>query len=152
MRAETVRFVKHKDAPGGQLWYITCDGDGGPRGTERWAWTVAASPDDEGKWSAHGVSGGGGIGDPVRRGRPWANLGGNWGSNGFRAGGTVADGGAGITRVRMTDASGRTFEDTVDNSVVLFASDEAVRMPMRVELIDDAGVVVDTDEWGFVDE
>lgn len=152
MRAETVRFVKHRDAPGGQIWYITCDGDGGSRGTERWAWTVAASPDDEGKWSAHGVSGGGGSGDPVRRGRPWANLGGNWGSNGFRAGGTVADGGAGITRVRMTDASGRTFEDTVDNSVVLFASDEAVRMPMRVELIDDAGVVVDTDEWGFVDE
>jgi hypothetical protein len=52
----------------------------------------------------------------------------------------------------MTDASGRTFEDTVDNSVVLFTSDEAVHMPMRVELIDEAGVVVETDEWGFVDE
>lgn len=152
MRAETVRFVKHRDAPGGELWYITCDADGGSRGTERWAWTVEISHDDEGRWNAHGVSGGGGSGDPVRRGRPWANLGGSWGSNGFRAGGTVEDAGASITRVRMTDVGGRTFEDTVDNSVVLFASDEAVHMPMRVELIDEAGLVVDTDEWGFVDE
>jgi hypothetical protein len=58
MRAGTVRFVKQREAPGGQLWYITCDGDGGSRGTERWAWTVAASPDNEGKWSTHSVSGG----------------------------------------------------------------------------------------------
>jgi hypothetical protein len=152
MRAETVRFVKHREAPGAELWYVTWDADGGSRGTERWSWTVEASRDTEGTWRAHGVSGGGGSGEPVHPGRPWANLGGNWGSNGFRAGGAVEDEGRRITRVRMTDVAGRTFEDTVDNSVVLFASDEAVQMPMRVELIDEAGVVVDTDEWGFADE
>jgi hypothetical protein len=152
MRAETVRLVKHRDMPDGELWFITCDADGGFRGTEHWSWTVEASPDNQGEWRAQGVSGGGGSGKPAHRDRPWANLGGNWGSDGFRAGGTVEDAGASITRVRMTDASGRTFEDAVANSVVLFTSDEAVHMPMRVELIDEAGLVVDTDEWGFVDE
>lgn len=46
----------------------------------------------------------------------------------------------------MTDAAGRAFEDMVANSVVLFAPDGAIHMPMRVELIDEAGLVVDTDD------
>jgi hypothetical protein len=54
--------------------------------------------------------------------------------------------------VRLTDVDGRAFEDTVENGVVLFSSDEPVAMPMRLELIDSDGRVVDTDEWGFVDE
>jgi hypothetical protein len=45
----------------------------------------------------------GGSGGPLLRGRPWANLGGNWGRDGFRAGGTVEDAGAGVARVRLTD-------------------------------------------------
>jgi hypothetical protein len=42
------------------------------------------------------------------------------GQRGLRAGGTVEDAGAEITRVRLTDVEGRTFEDTVENGVVLF--------------------------------
>lgn len=64
----------------------------------------------------------------------------------------VEEAGAGIARVRLTDVEGRAFEDTVENGVVLFFSDEPVVMPMRLELIDVEGRVVDTDEWGFVDE
>lgn len=150
MRPDTVRFVKRKDAPPGQIWYIACDADGGSRGPEQWHWTVVTSRDDQGRWSAHGASGG--SGGPCLRGRPWGNLGGNWGRNGFRAGGTVEDAGAGIARVRLTDLEGRTFEDAVENGIVLFSSDQPVAMPMRLELIDVEGRVVDTGEWGFVDE
>jgi hypothetical protein len=150
MRPDTVQFVKQKDAPPGQIWYITCDADGGSRGTEHWHWIVDVFPEGPDRWIASGVAGG--SGGPSRRSRPCANLGGNWGSNGFRAGGTVEDAGAGIARVRLTDVEGRAFEDAVENEVVLFSSDEPVAMPMRLELIDAEGHVVDTDEWGFVDE
>lgn len=86
------------------------------------------------------------------RGFPWANLGGNWGADGFRAGGTIEDAGKGITRVRLTDARDRAFEDTVDDGVVLFISEEPVAMPMRVELLDANGEVVAVDDWVFADE
>jgi hypothetical protein len=36
--------------------------------------------------------------------------------------------------VRLTDSAGSTFEDTVDDGVVLFMSDEPVAMPMRVKM------------------
>ena len=150
MRAATERFVKHRDIPPRQMWYVTCDADGGSRGNEHWRWIVETSLDEQGRWVANGVSGGSG---PVpRRGRPWADLGGNWGPAGFRAGGTVEDAGTGIARVRLTDVEGHSFEDAVENGVVLFSSDRPVAMPMRLELIDREGSVVETDEWGFVDE
>jgi hypothetical protein len=79
-------------------------------------------------------------------------LGGNWGQRGLGAGGTVEDAGAGIARVRLTDVEGRTFEDTVQDGVVMFSSDEPVTMPMRLELIDAEGRIVHTEEWGFADE
>jgi hypothetical protein len=40
----------------------------------------------------------------------------------------------------------------VDNGVVLFFSDQRVAMPMRVDLYDEGGRVVRSDEWGFRDE
>jgi len=70
----------------------------------------------------------------------------------LRAGGTVEDAGKGVARVRLTDVEGRTFEDTVDDGIVLFLSDEPVAMPMRVDLYDAESHVVGTDEWGFVHE
>jgi hypothetical protein len=83
---------------------------------------------------------------------PWADLGGNWGSRGLLAGGTVEDGSQDIARVRLTDSRGSSIEDTVDDGVVLFLSDEPLAMPLRVDLIDRDGRVVATDDWGFVDE
>jgi hypothetical protein len=150
MLPDTVRFLKKREAPPRQLWYVTFDADGGWRGEEHWQWTVLVTEEERGQWSAHGVAGG--SGDPPVCGSPWANLGGNWGREGFCAGGTVEDAGKGVARVRLTDAEGRAFEDTVDDGVVLFISDEPVAMPMRVHLYDAGGRVVGTDEWGFSDE
>ena len=148
MRPDTVRFVKKRDALPHQLWYITCGADGGWRGEEYWHWTVLVTREEPGGWSACGVAGGG-VGDGPVRGHAWANLGGDWGRGGFRAGGTVEDAGKGVARVRLTDAEGRTFEDTVDDGVVLFISDEPVAMPMRVDLYNAEGRVVGRDDWGF---
>lgn len=149
--ADTIRLVKKRGAPQRQLWYVTCNADGGSTGTEQWQWTVLVSHEDPDRWNVLAVAGGGGVGDLPARGFPWANLGGNWGDDGFRAGGTVEDAGKGVSRVRLTDAQGRTFEDTVDDGVVLFLSEEPVAMPMRVDLLDAAGRSVATDECGFVD-
>jgi hypothetical protein len=147
----TIRFVKSRGGPARQLWYVTYDAEGDRR-TESWHWTVVAYREASDRWIARGVAGGGGVGTFPLRGFPWANLGGNWGPDGFRAGGTVEDAGRRVVRVRLTDRQGRTFEDTVDHGVVLFMSDEAVTMPMRLEVIDAEGRVVSSDEWGFVDE
>ena len=54
-------------------------------------------------------------------------------------------------RVRLTDAKGGPFEDSVDDGVALFMSEEPVSMPMHVDLIDIHGDVVASDRWGFVD-
>lgn len=54
--------------------------------------------------------------------------------------------------MRLTDVGGRTFEDTVENGVVLFSLDEPVTMPMLLELIDAESRIVHTEEWGFADE
>jgi hypothetical protein len=148
--ANRTRFVKSKGGPDRQIWYVTCDVDGGPRGTESWHWTLVTSREASNRWDAHGVGGGHGTLPP--RGFPWANLGGNWGNDGFRAGGTVEDAGKGVTRVRLTDSLGRAFEDTVDDGVVLFMAEEPVVMPMRVELLDADGEVMAVDEWGFADQ
>lgn len=147
MRADAVRFVKKRGSPTHQLWYVTCEGEGGPDGKTQWHWTMLARREKLGSWSAQGVAGG--SGDPPVLGHAWANLGGNWGSHGFLAGGTVEDAGKTVVRVLLIDAEGRMFEDTVDDGVVLFMSEEPVAMPMRVELHDSAGRVVATDEWGF---
>jgi hypothetical protein len=146
---DTVQFVKKKEAPPRQICYVTFATDRGWRGIVHWGWTVLATQEEPGRWSAHGVAGG--SGDPPVLGHPWANIGGNWGRQGFRAGGTVEDAGKGVARVRLTDADGRTFEDTVDDGVVLFLSDEPVAMPMRVDLLDASGRVVGSEEWGFRD-
>jgi hypothetical protein len=66
MLLETVRFVKNRDLPAGQMWFITCEADGGSRGSERWRWTVEASQDERGRWSANGIAGG--SGPPPLRG------------------------------------------------------------------------------------
>jgi hypothetical protein len=146
---DTIRFVKKRGAPHRQLWYVTCDAEGA-MGAEQWQWTVLVSRQGSGRWTAHGVSGGDGAGAQPARGSPWANLGGGWGQDGFQAGGTVE--GTGVSRVRLTDSEETTFEDSVDDGVVLFLSDKPIAMPMRVELFDSDGRVVATDEWGFVDE
>jgi hypothetical protein len=150
MRPEALHFVKNREVSGHQLWYVTCEVASGQKGTARWHWTVLVTQEQPGRWSAQCVAGG--SGESPLFGYPWANLGGHWGPDGFRAGGTVEDAGRGVARVTLTDVDGRTFEDTVDNGVVLFFSDEPVTMPMRVRLFDPAGRVVTSEEWGFTDE
>lgn len=150
MQPDTTRFVKMIEASGRQLRYVTCEADSGPAGQRHWRWMVLVTEEETGRWTASSVAGGSGY--PPELGYPRADLGGSWGHQGFVAGGTIEDPGKLVTRVRLTDAAGRTFEDAVDKGVVLFFSSEPVAMPMRVDLHDNNGLVVASDGWGFPDE
>ena len=77
-----------------------------------------------------------------KRGFPWANLGGGGFSRQFYAGGAIEENNGAVARVRLRSANGIEMEDTVEQSVVLFMSADAVRMPLEVELHDDAGNLV----------
>jgi hypothetical protein len=147
---ETFRVVKKRETSAGQLWYVACHMDEGRGQPRPWHWVVSVAKETPRRWKASGVTGGSGD-FPARR-FPWANLGGSWGPRGLRAGGTVEDAGKGVARVTLIDAKGRVFEDTVDDGIVLFLSDEPVAMPMRVHLYDRQGGIVATDEWGFEDD
>jgi hypothetical protein len=111
-----------------------------------WEWTVLTTKEGNDEWSASGVAGASGAAPQC--GYPWANLGGNWGVDGLRAGGMIEDAGHGVRTVRLTDSGGQVFEDNVENGVVLFLSDLPVESPMTIELFDSNDFFVGSHGWG----
>lgn len=146
MHSSTARFIKRRNAPLHELWYITCDGEDDAGTLMHWEWTVLTTKEGTGGWSASGVAGGSGEGPEL--GFPWVNLGGYWGMEGLRAGGMVEDAGHGVRTVRLTDSGGRVFEDSVENGAALFLSDQPVESPMTIELFDSNDLLVASDGWG----
>ncbi|MEX2557900.1 MAG: hypothetical protein WEB06_20000 [Actinomycetota bacterium] len=51
-------------------------------------------------------------------------------------------------RVELEDRDGRVFVDSVLNGYVLFGSNDPVRMPLAVRLLDASGTVVVTQTFG----
>ena len=78
-----------------------------------------------------------------RRGYPLVNLA-RGGRDLIWAGGRVLDQGLGVIRVRVLSANNIVLEDTVQDGLVLFVTDQEVRGPLRVELYDRSGNVVGT--------
>jgi hypothetical protein len=73
LSSESVTIHRVTDFESEWLWYITCDSlshleQGG------WAWVGVTTTSGPGRWSAHGIAGGGGH--PLLKGTPWVNLGG----------------------------------------------------------------------------
>ena len=79
-----------------------------------------------------------------RRAYAWANLAGGWKDNLLWAGGRVLDNGLNVVRVSLISNNGIALEDTVQDSLVLFVSDQWVQRPLRVELYDPSGNLVGT--------
>jgi hypothetical protein len=66
------------------------------------------------------------------------------------AGGHVIDNGLDVARVRLTGSNGQVLEDTVDDGLVLFVTDQKVRVPVQIELYNRSGEVVGKHIWGRV--
>lgn len=142
--ADSVAFHRAKDFGIEWLWYITCNSSTHPdQGT--WAWTGVATMADRSRWSARGISGGGGH--PLLKGCPWVNLGGQLLEDGFRLGGWVEDPGQRVTAVRLIDSSDTEVEDVVANQVVLFRSNNPAELPLTVQLIDNTGAIAATHQF-----
>jgi hypothetical protein len=95
-------------------------------------WVVGLRRAPDGAWSVLGAGGGDEGGDPPAE-RPWANLGGCFGSEGwFYAGGRVIGRGAEkARRVTLTCPDETILEDLVQDRIVLFAVTQGVPDPMQ---------------------
>ncbi len=62
----------------------------------------------------------------------------------FVAHGEILDNGFDVTRVRLISKDGQVFEDTVQDSLVLFAAtqEQAIQLPMQAELYNAKGELV----------
>jgi hypothetical protein len=94
-----------------------------------------------GEWKFVGGAGGGGNGAP-HRGHPWVNLGGGGWPKRFYAGGQVLEHSGAVVRVRLRAANGTVLEDSVEDDMVLFLTDEEMQLPVHAELLDPNGQIV----------
>lgn len=136
-RPETIQFSKVRSIPQRQVHAVTFETLTG----QRMHGAYAVHLDRIGEWQVAGGAGGEVDGSP-RRGHPWVNLGGGGWPRQFYAGGQVVENGGAIVRVRLRAANGTVLEDTVDDDVVLFLTDEQVHVPVYAELLDQSGQVV----------
>ena len=135
----TIRFLKERSIPGRQIHAVAFESLMDGRRFNA-LWTVQLIQDDSGNWQMRGGSGGGDDG-PIRE-HPWANLGGGGSPDEFCMGGRVIDNGLAIARVRLVTGNGLTPEDSVDDGLVLFLTDQRVELPIHTELYDRPGVPV----------
>lgn len=133
----TLRFLKARLLPQHHMHSVTfVDSEGC-----RWHFTYFLDQLTNGVWYISG-----GSGSPEREKREdqdtWLRLRNHFRENQFYAGGEVIAHGHEIVRVRLVSPDGQMFEDSVQDDLVLFWSDQTVRCPMRAELYDRAGELV----------
>jgi hypothetical protein len=134
---ETIDFGKVRSVPGRQVHWVTFE----TRGGKRMQFTCCVEQDDAGAWTLFGGAGGVADCDPVR-GHPWVDLGGGGWPRHVYAGGRMLEDGGAVARVRLHAANGIVLEDTVEHGVVLFVSDDEVRVPTEAELLDANGRLI----------
>lgn len=151
---ETVRFVKFRETPGRRLYFVTFQGSIPFLGPElhKVSGLYPVERDADGNWTAGG--GAGGSDDKgMSRPTPWVNLAGaGWRQLGaefvralpgqFYAGGRVHSAGIDVARVQLRFADGVVLEDDTDEAIVLFITDQEVRLPATAVLLDRAGAQV----------
>jgi hypothetical protein len=153
---KTVRFLKEKAIPGWQLYYVAFEEFDG----HKYTYMVLLAQRKDGVWrpknfgsvtEAHDIvtqlgikvhdhpllflSGGTSSGRDARKEETEFI---------FTAHGEVIDNGFEVTKVRLVSKDGESFEDTVQDGLVLFASiqDHEVKWPMQAELYNKDGKLV----------
>ncbi len=136
-----MQFVKERRGRGHQVHFLRFSTKAGDQ--RRFVVGVVQRPD--GQWEVSGGAGGGGDDPP--RDHPWINFG-AWGFPRFFCGGGTVVGvdSERALRVLLRFANGTTLEDTVDAGVVLFMTENPVRLPATVEMVDATGSLLTTYE------
>ncbi len=135
-KPETIRFIKERSLPQRQLHFVIFENRQG----QQWHYTCHVAQGEDGLWQMRGGAGGAGRGP--RRASPWANLSGGGWPRRFFAGGYVEAGGQDITRISLHSRNGVVLEDSVDDEIVLFLSEQPVELPCEITLFDRQGAVV----------
>lgn len=149
MSAETdespaITFLKERRIPGRQVHAVTFKDKSG----QMVHFICYVVQNEEGLWNFRG-GGGGGVDEDRRKAhlvneRPWAHLdGGGWPED-FYAGGYVIGNGLHISRVRLVTMNGVTLEDTTHDGIILFLTEQAVEIPLRADLYDHTGRLVNS--------
>jgi hypothetical protein len=136
----TIRFFQERKLPHLQVHEVTFENETGK--VEHWLCFMRQ--DGQGHWRLAGGGNVAEVGHSPKRSHPYANLAGGGGEGGFWAGGRVISNGLDMVRVRLISKNGNVLEDTVQDGLVLFVSDQNVQMPIKVELYDRSGKLVAT--------
>jgi hypothetical protein len=139
-RASTVRFLQERSLPGRQLYVVMFENEEGQQ--EQWFQCVLQDMPDH--WRNAGGANIGKGEEMPKRDYPWVNLAGGWRRDLFWAGGRVLDNGLNVVRVRLISEDRIVLEDTVQDGLVLFVTDQWVQRPLQVELYDRSGNLVGT--------
>ena len=156
----TVRFLKARQVQTYQVHYITFQDITG----QQWFSIYFLRQLKDGSWRVDGVSSGRRTAQfepPELRDCPWIRLKGlslysavpndfythgavieSTVPNDFYMHGEVIDKGFGIVRVRLLDASGLILEDTVQDGLVFFWSEQRGALPLQLELYNSSDTII----------
>jgi hypothetical protein len=139
-RVATIRFLQERSLPDRQLHYVAFENEEG----DQEHWLCCVLQEMPGHWRFVGGANMSNVETMPRRAYAWANLAGGWNDKLLWAGGRVLDNGLNVVRVSLISDNGIVLEDTVQDGLVMFVSDQWVQGPLRVELYDASGNVVGT--------
>ncbi len=152
---ETVQFLREKSIPGWQMYYGSFEEIDGEK--HSMVWILQQS--ENGQWRLKSSSSSGNFREGVEkylapvRDHPLLSFGGGVNSTYANdsaskyelvAHGEILDNGFDVTRVRLISKDGQVFEDTVQDSLVLFAvtQEQAIQLPMQAELYNAKGELI----------
>ncbi|MFL5691503.1 MAG: hypothetical protein ACJ795_06830 [Ktedonobacteraceae bacterium] len=141
----TVRFLKARQVQTHQVRYATFQDITG----QHWFSTFFLTQQEDGSWRVDSESSGRRppqFEPPELRDCPWIRIKGlslfmNV-PNEFYMYGEVIDKGFGIVRVRLLDANGLILEDTVQNGIVFFWSEQRAALPFQLELYNGSDTII----------
>lgn len=141
----TVRFLKARQVQTYQVHYVTFQDITG----QQWFSTFFLRQWKDGSWRFDGESSGrrpAQFEPPELRDCPWFRIKGlslfmNV-PNEFYVYGEVIDKGFGIVRVRLLDSNGLILEDTVQDGIVFFWSEQRAALPFQLELYNSSDTII----------
>jgi len=143
-KVESIQFRKERSIPQRQVYAVTFEDEKGMQ----WHLICSMMQNADGQWFLASAGGGGGGSSDKdswrgpQRSHAWANLAGGGWEDHFWAGGYVSDNGTPVAKVRLTSSNGQVLEDTVQDDLVLFVTDQKIQVPMEAKLYGLSGELI----------